>query len=139
MTIKKFAAMLDGRQYLHEISPTETQMAKELEYVVVFGYSDDCMELRGAIDEEIGCWGGTTVSIYGNEIIKKGEGCEKCKLFREHIKKLPCLKSIESNECFWEYEIDLPHECFDIYEGQEKYCRGIVFEIPRIDGEGKQN
>ena len=29
-------------------------LAKELGFVVVFGYSDDNAELRGAIDDEIG-------------------------------------------------------------------------------------
>ena len=44
MTLKEFAKMLDGREYLHEITKEEEALAKELGFVVVFGYSDDNAE-----------------------------------------------------------------------------------------------
>ena len=58
MTLKEFAKMLDGREYGGEITKEEEALAKELGFVVVFGYSDDNAELRGAIDDEIGCFDG---------------------------------------------------------------------------------
>ena len=38
------------------------------------------------------------------------------------------------NECAdpeytWVYHTEIPHACFDIVEGNEKYCRGIVFSL----------
>lgn len=54
MTLKEFAKMLDGREYGGEITKEEEALAKELGFVVVFGYSDDNAELRGAIDDETG-------------------------------------------------------------------------------------
>lgn len=58
LDISKFAELLDGREYLSEITKDEEQQAKELGFVVVFGQSDGLMELRGAIYDEACCYGG---------------------------------------------------------------------------------
>lgn len=58
MTIREFAAKLDGRQYGDEMRNEEEKLAKELDFLVVFGASDDLAELRGAIDDECGCFNG---------------------------------------------------------------------------------
>ena len=55
MDIKEFANKLNGRTYLNEITKEEEKIAKELGYVIVFGYSDDNTEFKGAIDDEIDC------------------------------------------------------------------------------------
>ena len=52
MTIKEFAEMLNGRCVRKEITAEEEKLADELRYVVVFGYSDDLAEFRGAIEDE---------------------------------------------------------------------------------------
>lgn len=107
MTIYEFAEKLNGRQYGNEITKSEEQEAKELGFVVVFGYSDDNAEFRGAYNEEIGCWDGGRVYEDGDQYIDavwcKGDFC-------------------------WTYSTNIPHATFDIYEDGEKYCRGIVFE-----------
>ena len=64
MTIYEFAEGLNGRQYRKELYPFEEQRAKALGFVVVFGYSDDNTEFRGAYDEEIGCF-------YGGRVYEK--------------------------------------------------------------------
>lgn len=63
MNINEFAKMLDGREIGCEITPEEERQAKELGYVVVFGYSDDNAEFRGAIDDEVGCYDGGEIFI----------------------------------------------------------------------------
>lgn len=50
MIAKEFADLLSGRDYMNEITRGEEEQAKAAGLVVVFGYSDDNMELRGAID-----------------------------------------------------------------------------------------
>lgn len=100
MTIFEFAEGLNGREYGNEITPFEEQRAKELGFVVVFGYSDDNAEFRGAYDEEIGCYDGGRVY----------EDADK------YIDAVWC-----DGEYSWTYKTNIPHATFDIYEDGEKY------------------
>ena len=59
----EFAKNLDGRQYLHEITQEESDIAKGNNFVVVFGQSDDLMELNGVFVDEIDCYKGGSVWI----------------------------------------------------------------------------
>lgn len=111
MTLKEFAEMLDRRQYHHEISKEEELLAKELGFVVVFGYSDDCAELRGAIDAEIDCFDG---GLLEHDSLPAGIYANWCP---------------EGIDCSWAYETTIPHEKFCIYEDLDLYCVGIVFDI----------
>ena len=111
MTLKEFAKMLDGREYLHEITKEEEALAKELGFVVVFGYSDDNAELRGAIDDEIGCYDGGVLEHDALPGIIYADWCP------------------EDIDCSWAYGTSIPHENFNIYEDGELYCVGIVCDI----------
>lgn len=111
MTLKEFASLLDGREYGCEITTEEEKLAKELGFVVVFGYSDDNAELRGAIDDEIGCYDG-------------GELCH-CDL-PATIYADWCPEDID---CAWAYGTSIPHEKFCIYDHGKLYCVGIVCDI----------
>ena len=51
MTMKEFAKMLSGREYGMELIKDEKRQAADAGLVVAYGYSDDNVELRGAIDE----------------------------------------------------------------------------------------
>lgn len=107
MTIFDFAEGLNGREYGKEITPFEEQRAKELGFVIVFGYSDDNAEFRGAIYDEIGCYDGGRV-------------------FEENGKYIDAVWC-EGEYC-WTYNTNISHATFDIYEDNEKYCKGIVFK-----------
>ena len=113
MTIFDFAQGLNGREYGREITPLEEKRAKELGFVVVFGYSDDNAEFRGAIYDEIGCYDGGRVYEQGDR----------------YIDAVWC-----DGDYSWTYSTNIPHAVFDIYEYGEKYCRGIVFQL---DGRGE--
>lgn len=43
MNINEFAAILNGREYLSEMTPHDRDTAKKLGYVIVYGASDDFM------------------------------------------------------------------------------------------------
>lgn len=116
MTLKEFAKMLDGREYLHEITKEEEALAKELGFVVVFGYSVDNAELRGAIDDEIGCYDG---GILEHDDLPAEIYADWCP---------------EDIDCSWAYGTSIPHENFNIYEDGELYCVGIVCDINRPKG-----
>lgn len=111
MTLKEFAKMLDGREYMHEITKEEEALAKELGFVVVFGYSDDNAELRGAIDDEIGCFDGGKLEHKDLPDVIYAKWCDR-----------------ESNYA-WSYETSIPHETFRIFEDGDYWCLGIVCDI----------
>lgn len=58
MTSKELAALLDGNQYGNEITKEQEMLALDHDLVVVFGYSDDDVELRGEINDEVGAYDG---------------------------------------------------------------------------------
>ena len=112
MTIYEFAEGLNGRDYGKEIYPYEERRAKELGFVVVFGYSDDNTEFRGAVYEEIGCFD-------GGRVYEDGE---------KYIDAVWCDDGYS-----WTYNTNIPHATFDIYDGCEKYCKGIVFKLKDME------
>lgn len=129
MDIDEFAKKLDGREYGNEISKEEEKQANELGYVVVFGYSDDNVEFRGAIDDEVGCYNGRVMFLDEGGIF---ENCEcKCKYARRAEKKCKTIEAVwcPNDKYLWEYKTNIPHAKFDIVEGDEFYCKGIVFSI----------
>ncbi len=111
MDIKDFAKMLDGRQYMDEMTADEEKIASENGFVVVFGYSDDNCELRGAVRDEIGCYDGGVIRAKGLP------------------KPINAIWCPADKECSWSYETDMPHEEFNIFDGDELFCVGIVVDI----------
>ncbi len=111
MTLKEFAKMLNGREYGNEITKAEEQLAKKLGFAVVFGSSDDLMELRGAIDDEFDCFTG---------------GVFKHNSLPAPIEAVWCPPE---SECSWVYNTTLSHECFYVYEDEQLYCIGIVCDV----------
>lgn len=126
MDTKTLARLLDGREYRSEITDKEDELARQLGIVIVFGASDDLLEFRGAISDELGCYGGGKVYI-------NPSGCST------EITRFVCpseitkYKTIDAKWCqscySWFIEINIPHESFDVLENGEKFCRGIVFSI----------
>lgn len=134
MNIQEFARSLGRRSYRNEITGEELHMLKELGYVVVFGASDDLMELEGAINDEFGCYDGGIAYINKDGLIPECE--DGCKCYRKAIEKSSEIKAIwcgkESDGWTWTYETDFPHATFEIYDDEEKYCLGIVFDLNNI-------
>lgn len=133
MNKSEFAAMLDGREYGEEITSSEEELAKELGLVVVFGYSDDCMEFCGALDSEVGCYDGATVYILDGEVFEGcSEGNNECKFVKAALARAKPIEAVwidKTTDCAWSYKTDIPHETFKIYEDGVLFCIGIVFDI----------
>lgn len=111
MTPNEFVKLyMQNCQYGKELSLMAVAVAEENGLVVVFGASDDLCEIRGAEDDEIDCFDGGEATIAGAKV------------------KINWCKDGYS----WTYDTDIPHECFDVYEDGEKYCRGIVFSISDV-------
>lgn len=133
MNIQEFAKLLDGREYDNEITPAEEKQAKELGFVVVFGVSDDLIELRGAIDDEAGCFDGGEIYLAEDGLLE--ECGDNCKYFRAARKQCKTIEVVwyGEDDYLWTYKTDIPHATFDIMDDGEPYCRGIVFELKSLE------
>ena len=132
MTSKELAAMLDGNQYGKEITKEQEALAAEKGLVVVFGYSDDTVELCGAIDDEEGAYEGTTFYVDRDGVLREPDcGCDECQYFGAAKRAAVEIKAVwhDSGEPCWTYETTVPHETFQIYEDGELFCIGIVFSL----------
>lgn len=129
MEIKEFAEMINGKQYGYpQFSKEEIALAKENQFVIVYGASDDLMEFDGAIYDEGGCFDGGKIYFDHNGVSEDNTKCN-C------ITALWCDKNAKDNngnQITWTYQTDIPHETFMIYENEESYCRGIIFHINDI-------
>lgn len=133
MTAKELAQALDGREISCEIDELYEKRACESGLVVVFGYSDDNAEFRGAIDDEVGCFEGGTIRLTKEGVIQEPDcGEEDCKYFKECTKGAKTIEAVwDDNEvgAAWSYKTDIPHGTFNIYEDGELFCVGIVFSV----------
>ncbi len=110
MTKEELAAMLNNRAYFYETTPEIERLAKDNNLLIVFGNGDDLCEFCGAIDEEFDCYEGGTITH---------------KDLQKPIEALWC----SGRDCSWSYETELPHAEFNIYEGDELYCIGMVVDL----------
>ena len=135
MTAKELAAMLSGRERGEEIILGEERDIKAAGLVAVYGYSDDNVEFRGAIDYEAGAYDGGTVYLTKAGILESpscecAEDCD-CPYFAREREKAKAIKAVWHDEgcpC-WTFETDIPHETFTVMEDGEPWCIGIVFSV----------
>ena len=134
MKAKELAALLDGNQYGKEITKEQEALATENGLVVVYGYSDDNVELAGAINDEVGAYDGTTFYVNLDGVLNAPDCecyCDNCKYFqsaKELAREIKAIWGNTGNPC-WSFETDIPHETFRIYEDSELFCVGIVFSL----------
>lgn len=121
--LKNIANMLDGRQYLNEITDEECKYLEEQGIVAVFGYSDDNVELRGAVDDEVGLFED------GFVIVSKDGSVRTAGMYSSKA----CVKDGEAKIAayhgIWRFETDVPHEEFTVYEDEDVFGKGIVFYL----------
>ena len=132
MTNKELAALLDGNNYYNEITKEQETIAADNGLVVVFGYSDDNVELRGAIYDEVGAYDGTTFHVTRDGVLQMPEcNCDECKYFAIAKRTAAEIKAVWHNtgDASWTFETTIPHETFRIYENGELFCIGIVFGL----------
>lgn len=142
LTKESLAAMLNGRQYLEEISPDEAAKAKASGLVVVLGSSDDAMTFHGAIDDELGAYGGCTVRITTAGLLQPWDAFHQShhheSEFKAYFEKKALgtheLKSVTGNDGWpWQFETSIPHATFEIFDDGDKFCRGIVFQLNQLE------
>lgn len=137
MTEEELAATLTGREYMKEITKAEQEQAKASNLVVIFGASDDLMEFRGAIDDEVGAYDGVSIAVDAQGLIPSFESIDshdKDALRRWAARKGREIEALwcEEDDYSWTFKTDIPHATFEIVEDDEPYCRGIVFSLADI-------
>lgn len=146
MTKEELAKQLNGREYREEITKEEQQQAKENNLVVIFGASDDLVEFRGVIYDEIDAWDGTDfiIAAPGTEIPidEDEETFRRAKEFeaipieeesRTQKNRFKAVWSPKELDCSWLIKTDLPHSEFDIMEDGDLYCRGIIISLDDLE------
>lgn len=133
MNAKEMAAKLNGREYRDEIEDDESAEARRCNLVVAFGASDDLLELRGAIEDEVGAYDGTTcgIDVENHEIMPSEDSddfCPKCRS-RAKIALITAEWCPKEPKASWLITADVPFEPFDIMEDGELYCRGAVIDL----------
>lgn len=139
ITAKDFAAMINGRKYLEEITEAETQIAKNNDLVIAFRHGDDLLELRGAIYDEIIAGKEEAAFILNGKSYDEYDFSET-KSFVEGagITMPPFIKlsSAQHPENFlnvmWQVTAEgVDSYRFDVMSGVGVvYCRGCVFSLP---------
>lgn len=133
MNAQELAAKINGREYRDETTSADEQAAKDNGLVIVFGASDDLMEFRGAVNDEIGAWEGATAYFTNAGLLNNECDNEDCPYHEKLKERAATIDAKWDTEGYsWVYETTIPHATFDVLEDGEKYCRGIVFALSDI-------
>lgn len=140
--VMSLAKLLDGRASGNEMSHAEAAAAKADNLLVVFGYSDDNMELRGFVSDEVGCYGGGSCTVDRRGLRTPwpiGDPLHEDEA-REYFAR-EGLPSIEIR-AFWHDERRGPVWTygnsaavfgeFTITEDGEPWCRGVVIDCSEL-------
>ena len=139
MNAKELAATLNGRECANEITDTECAIARKLGLVVVFGASDDLIELRGAVDDEVNAYNGGECYIKNGKLLPALDDEQEIEVLEKH----GVLESVQSahktamkiegkwdcNGYSWFITTSHDFEPFEIMENGDKFCRGIVTKV----------
>lgn len=134
MTKEELAEKLNG---VESVPVNLVREAKRNGLVIIYGASDDLMEVDGSISDEGGCYEGEIFLIDEQGLLPswddlRDDGDEE--EIEKYIARKKKAKKIEAVWCAkgqppWTYKTDIPHATFDIMEDDEVQCRGIVFNI----------
>lgn len=123
ITAKELAARLNGREYGNEVFPQDEIEAARSGLVIMTGHSDDLVELHGAVQNEIGAFGGAKFALDGGGRIYTGDSIPR------GATRFEAVWGARENGFPWSYRTTVPHETFAVYEDDDKYCLGLVFRL----------
>ena len=133
--VQEFADRINGQEYPLSDKNLDLKYAKKNNLVVVFGNSDDLLEFRGAIDEELGAYEGTTAYVINRTAIEEREFEDDFVILQKYgfltEKPLTFVQSIWSPEevkACWLIKVNgFESAHFDVMEDDGIFCRGSVF------------
>src|SRR5215471_9275310 len=137
MTKEDLAALIDKSAYPFRLSKELQLQAKIAGLVVVYGASDDLMELRGSVEAEYDAYEGTEILVTRQGVFDETACHDKCAYFRLAKKQAqeigqPIRAVWDKDGYSWMYETLIPHVTFEILEDDEPYCKGIIFALTEV-------
>lgn len=132
MNATQLASALTGRQYRAETTREEEMAAAAAGLVIVFGYSDDNVELRGAIDDEVSTYNGATVYLGDAGVLSNDCDDDRCPHFLRAQAKAARFRALwcaPGTTSTWTFAVPWPHATFTVIDDGEPYCEGVVFAL----------
>lgn len=143
-TKEQFAALLNGRQYQSEINRDEELIARKSGLLVVFGASNDLVEFRGVLQDEVGAYKSTAIQLSPTcEVIDHSNICDYDGLILRgwtppksvcEINAEWCPENFEGSWRIWAFSehVSNIYSTFNIMEDDQLYCQGIVIDWNKI-------
>lgn len=154
METKRLAEILNGREYRdHDVTPEHEQVAKAENMVIITGYSDDNIEMRGAISDEVGAYDGKDFHIdHKGNILEAWDDFQQDfeadfigdtgrvlnELYKNYLLENTINVSGKFDHEGYSWYIDLiepkeglEYSYFDLMEDGEKHTRGIVVKLKK--------
>lgn len=126
---EKLAGFLDGHDAEDLFSDYKILCAKRNGLVIVSGYSDDLIELKGAVRKEADCFRGGRFHLLqekGEWKLEEGQG--SCNNISANW--YDSARTNDFDEVIpWTYETDIPHALFSMSFRGDTFCEGFVFDI----------
>ena len=133
MTPAEAASRLNNCQYGEEGSKELFAQMEAAGLVAVFGASDDLMEFRGAIYDEVGAYDGTTAYVTRAGLLTNDCDSDSCPHFAKAQKAATPIHALWDDGGYsWRYETEIPVVRFVVVEDEEEYCEGIVFALADV-------
>jgi hypothetical protein len=146
-TIAEVAMLLDGQEDRRAADKDVDTLLKSLGFVVVFGLSDDLIEIRGVSDVEIDGWQGQFRVGDRQDLRFTPEGLvdDHTALFDEEkgdfvdMPEAPpppgaAIVDVRfgKDDLFWVFETEAPHATFVTTLHGNPFCRGIVLDLANL-------
>lgn len=149
MKKEKLADILNGNEYLKEMTNEQERFAKDNNLLVMFGASYCSIKIRGAIHDEIGeCDGGDFSLILKGETFSDDEDVS-ISHESECVQVLPLSEDYDNDNntrlirvewlpkddpyLDWRIDTKIPHSKFTIYDEGDPYCEGIIIDLDEVE------
>ncbi|WP_067097845.1 hypothetical protein [Marinomonas atlantica] len=130
MNIIELTNKLNGTQYPLRISSEMRESLKKSNLLIIYGASDDLIEFDGAFRDEVGVHDGGHVLIHREGILGNRDELDTDDELMQWLDHKAASKEVEAVWCngefSWSYKTQIPHTTFEILDGEEKYCLGMV-------------
>lgn len=127
MNIYDFANQLGTRPVEDEVPHYMECEAQHHNYLVLFGVSDDLVEVCGKQRYEFDVFRPTTLYVTETQVYSAAETCP-ANAKPIHVEY---SKPTKEQPSLWKFSTDIPHATFDIIDEDESeiFCRGIVIDL----------
>lgn len=113
--------------------------AEENNLVFVYGYGDDCVEFRGAINDEAYCYdvGNLPFTKKGGVTIDDHELFNAINFLKENGYDVECINNQTNTVTvcrnkMWTFETSIPHKKFNLLNAGKLSSIGIVFRMEDV-------